>query len=359
MADDIWIYDFKTGETTNLTNNPAQDICPMWGPDNKIYFASDRDGHLNLYSTDLGTKETKQLTAFKKFDVKFPSMGKGAIVFEQAGYIWRYDLATGQAAPVPISIKEDLASDAAMRPSTPASTLRASALRRTASASSRSRAANSSPCPRRTARRVTLSNTSGAHERDAQWSPDGKWIAYLSDASGENELYIRAQDGKGEPQQITSGSDTYYFTPIWSPDSKKLLWSDRQGTPAFRGRDHQGSPYARGPERRGRDPRLRLVARQPVDHLGPAGKGHRHAKSVSVRPQRRQAHRGDGRLVRLRATPTFSDDGKYLLISRPPRDFNPTFGARRVLRGLSEHGARPISSPSRRRRPAPLAPEKR
>ena len=69
--------------------------------------------------------------------------------------------------------------------------------------------------------------TSNAHERDAIWSPDGKWIAYNSDATGENELYVRSQDGKGQPQQITSGADTYYYQAIWSPDSKKLLWSDR------------------------------------------------------------------------------------------------------------------------------------
>ena len=72
-----------------------------------------------------------------------------------------------------------------------------------------------------------MSKTSGAHERDAVWSPDGKWIAYNSDVTGENELYVRSQDGKGEPQQITNGADTYYYAPKWSPDSKKLLWSDR------------------------------------------------------------------------------------------------------------------------------------
>jgi len=65
------------------------------------------------------------------------------------------------------------------------------------------------------------------HERDAVWSPDGKWIAYNSDATGENELYVRSQDGKGEPQQLTKNADTYYYQIIWSPDSKKLLWADR------------------------------------------------------------------------------------------------------------------------------------
>src|SRR5881409_2435538 len=109
MADDVWIYDFKTGATENLTNNPTQDICPMRGPDNKIYFISDRDNRMNLFFVDLATKETKQLTHFTDYDIKFPSIGKDSIVFEQAGYIWRYDLASGQAAPVPIQIKEDFA----------------------------------------------------------------------------------------------------------------------------------------------------------------------------------------------------------------------------------------------------------
>ena len=102
MADDVWIYDFKTGATENLTNNPAQDICPMWGPDNKIYFASDRDGRMNLFSIDIASKETKQLTQFKDYDIKFPSIGKNSIVFEQAltsgATIWH----TNKATPFPI-----------------------------------------------------------------------------------------------------------------------------------------------------------------------------------------------------------------------------------------------------------------
>src|SRR5438477_6338596 len=110
MADDVWMFDFKTGQVTTLTNDPSQDICPMWGPDNRIYFISDRDGRMNLFATDLTTKETKQLTTFKDFDIKFPSIGKDSIVFEEAGYSWRYDLAGRQAAPIPIEVKAYFAS---------------------------------------------------------------------------------------------------------------------------------------------------------------------------------------------------------------------------------------------------------
>jgi tricorn protease len=226
MADDVWIYDFKTQTTDNLTNNPAQDICPMWGPDNKIYFLSDRDERMNLFSIDLASKETKQLTSFKDFDIKFPTISKDSIVFEDAGYVWRYDLASGKSAPVPIDIKEDFASG------------RAAFL----DASKHIESVNLAPdgqraivvargdlfsVPMKEGTSRALTKTSSAHERDAVWSPDGKWIAYNSDESGENELYLRSQDGKGQPQQLTRSADTYYYQPIWSPDSKKLLWSDR------------------------------------------------------------------------------------------------------------------------------------
>jgi tricorn protease len=226
MADDIWIYDLKTANTENLTNNPAQDICPMWGPDNKIYFISDRDGRMNLFVIDLASKNTKQLTSFRDYDIKFPSIGKDSIVFEQAGYIWRYDLKSGSAAIVPIDVKEDFA-------------IGRSAL---VDAAKHIESVNLAPDGERTivvargdlfsvpAKNGTprnLSKTPNAHERDAIWSPDGKWIAYNSDVTGENELYLRAQDGKGDAVQLTSGADTYYYASKWSPDSKKLAWADR------------------------------------------------------------------------------------------------------------------------------------
>lgn len=81
QADDIWIYDFKDKSTTNITNNPAQDIIPMWYGD-MIFFVSDRNNKMNIYSYDLISKETKQLTDFKDYDVKFPSLGSNLIVFE-------------------------------------------------------------------------------------------------------------------------------------------------------------------------------------------------------------------------------------------------------------------------------------
>src|SRR5438876_689601 len=321
MADDVWIYDLKTGATENLTNNPAQDICPMWGPDNHIYFISDRDSRMNLFSIDLTSQQTKQLTTFKDFDIKFPSIGKDSIVFEQAGYIWRYDLATGQATPVPIEIKEDFA-------------IGRSAL---VDAAKHIETVNLAPdgersitvargdlfsVPAKNGTPRNLTKTSGAHERDAVWSPDGKWIAYNSDVTGENELYVRSQDGKSEPQQITSGADTYYYAPKWSPDSKKLLWSDRlqrlryvdvtSKAITLLDQDKYGEieGYAWSPDS------------QWVTWARPEENGMSRVYLYSLANKQQTAVTdswyGSGEAV-------FSDDGKYLLLSSA-RDFKPTFG---------------------------------
>ncbi|PYK87203.1 MAG: protease [Verrucomicrobia bacterium] len=261
------------------------------------------------------------MTTFKDFDIKFPSIGKESIVFEQAGYIWRYDLASGQATPVPIEVKEDFASGR-------------SAL---VDASKHTESVSLAPDGERTivvargdlfsvpARNGTprnLTKTSNAHERDAVWSPDGKWIAYNSDATGENELYVRAQDDKGQPQQITSGADTYYYQPIWSPDSKKLLWSDRL----------QRLRYV--------DVGTKVVTQIDQDKYGeievynwspdsqwitwgrPEENGLPRVYLYSLASKQQTAITdtwyGSGE-------PVFSDDGKYLLLSSA-RDFKPTFG---------------------------------
>src|SRR5439155_431726 len=144
----------------------------------------------------------------------------------EAGYIWRYDLASGQTAPIPIEVKEDFASG---RPAFVDASKHIESVNLAPDGERAIVVARgdlfSVPMKEGTAR--NLSKSSNAHERDAIWSPDGKWIAYNSDLTGENELYVRSQDGKGQPQQVTRGTDTYYYRQTWSPDSKKLLWADR------------------------------------------------------------------------------------------------------------------------------------
>ena len=228
QADDVWVYDFDTKQTVNITNNPAQDIIPMWAG-NKIYFISDRDSNerFNLYSYDLSSKRTQKHTNFVDFDIKFPSLGDDAIVFENGGYIYRFDLSSRKAEKVPIYVADDQVtgrggwidvdkqiSNYEISPDGNRALFGAHGEIFTV--------------PAKYGNTRNLTNTSGVHERSSKWSPDGKWIAYISDASGEDEIYIIPQDGSGAAKQLTRGADTYKFYLLWSPDSKKILWSDKK-----------------------------------------------------------------------------------------------------------------------------------
>ncbi len=233
QADDIWIYDFDTKATTNITNNPAQDIIPMWAG-SRIYFLSDRDDHkrMNLYVVDLAGGQTRAITSFTDYDCKFPSLGDKAIVFENGGYLYTMDLATEKVQKLSISILDDLdRGRGGMR----------DVGKEVASYEISSDGSRALFCahgdlftvPEKYGNTRNLTGTSGVHERDPKWSPDGKWISYIGDASGEDELYVVPQDGKGPAIQLTHNGDTYKYTPSWSPDAKKLLWGDKNNRLQF------------------------------------------------------------------------------------------------------------------------------
>lgn len=233
QADEVWIYDFESKATTKITEDLAQDLFPMW-VGRRIYFVSDRDENrkLNLFVFDLDSKQTRQLTKFDEFDVKFPSLGDTAIVFENGGFIYRYDLATEKAEKVPIEVREDFASGRGGLKDVSKSIGTWDVAPDGARAVLGARGDLFSVPAKHGATR-NLTQTPGVHERDAAWSPDGKWIAYVSDASGEDEIYMRAQDGSGEPVRLTTGADTYKYGMTWSPDSSRLAWNDKKNRLQF------------------------------------------------------------------------------------------------------------------------------
>ncbi|MCL1834148.1 MAG: PDZ domain-containing protein [Leptospirales bacterium] len=229
MVDAISVYDFQTKKREKITDNDASNIFPMWSGDN-IYYLSDREENnkrMNLYSYNTKTKETRKLTDFKDFDIKFPSLGNKAIVFEYGGYIYKFDLATEKSDKINISIKEDFVKGRT----------------KIADVSKRITNFEISPdgkralfgargdifsVPAKDGSTRNLTNTSGIHERNSAWSPNGKWIAYVSDASGEDEIYIKKDDPNSEAIQLTKNADTYKYQLSWSPDSKKIMWSDKK-----------------------------------------------------------------------------------------------------------------------------------
>jgi tricorn protease len=226
QADDIWIYDADTKGLTNVTNSPGQDIIPMWSG-NRIYFASDRDSRMNLFVYDLGMKQTKKLTNFTEFDVKFPSLGDNALVFENGGHIYTLDLATEEVKKVPISLLEDfdIGRGGVVDVSKNVTNFEISPDGNRALFGARG---DVFTIPAKNGPTRNLTATPGVHERNSKWSPDGKWISYVSDASGEDEIYIVPQDGSGAAVQLTKKADTYKYGMKWSPDSRKLLWSDKK-----------------------------------------------------------------------------------------------------------------------------------
>ncbi len=224
MADDIWIYDPAANKVENVTNNVSQDIFPMWIGD-EIFFISDRDMVMNLFVYNTATEKTEKVTNFTDFDIKFPSTDGSVIVFEKGGFIYKFDPKTRQTAKITISLGGENPY-ARVEVKNVADRITAASLSPDGSrlaVTARGEVFNV-PATKGVTRNIT--RTSGANERGAKWSPDGKYIAYISDRTGETEVWLQGENG--EPIQLTKGSDTYIRQLHWSPDSKKIFYSDRK-----------------------------------------------------------------------------------------------------------------------------------
>jgi tricorn protease len=228
MAQDIWIYDLKANHIEQMPHTEWTDTFPMWHGDT-IYFDSDRgpEHRLNLYSYSLSTHEIKQLTHFTDFDVNWPSLGPDAIVFENGGYLYLFDLNTQKEHKLTIYLPGDR--DLARKHWTTVSKL----ITDFDIAPDGKRAVFSArgdifTVPAKEGSVRNLTRTPGIREKYAAWSPDGRWVAYMSDRTGEDELYITPQDGLGQEQRITYDGKMFRLPPVWAPDSKKLLFADKE-----------------------------------------------------------------------------------------------------------------------------------
>ena len=321
MADDVWIYDAGKKTVENITNNRAQDIFPMWVGD-EIYFLSDRDRTMNLFVYDTKTKTTSKVTDFTEYDIKFPSTNGQLIVFENAGYIYRFDPATKKAEKVSITLTSD----------------HLYARSEIKDGGRYMRGASLSPDGKRvvvTARgeifnlpvekgvTKNIVRTPGAHERSATWSPDGKHIAYISDATGETELYMQPAEG-GEAVQLTKNNDTYIRNFEWSPDSKSIVYTDRKNRiNLLNVATKQVTEVLRDPKK------------EPYEvTFSPDSKWLAYTRMADNEYDIIYLYRIDDKKefqVTDRwydsGSPTFSTDGKYLVFTSM-RDFNPTYGSK-------------------------------
>jgi tricorn protease len=225
-AQDVWTYDLSNNTSRRLTDNRATDHQPMWIGDT-IYFVSDRGHTLNLWSMPTSGGEARQVTRFDDFDVLWPSAGNNALVFEQGGWIWRLDPATAQAARIDIRVGGDQpqALPAWKKVAAQIESFDVSPHGERAVFGARGELFS---VPAKNGEIRNLSKTPAAREISAAWSPDGKSIAYLSDESGEYEIYVRSQDGSGQPRRVTRDGGIWRFPPVWSPDSGKLAYADKR-----------------------------------------------------------------------------------------------------------------------------------
>jgi tricorn protease len=222
----IWIAQLSDSSVTKVTRDNSNDSHPMW-IGGAVYFLSDRNGPTTLYSWDAKTRRVTQVLPPGELDIKWATAGPGAIVYERFGEIRLYDIEAKKDQAVPVRVAADLTT---VRPRmVPA----AKYIRSAAISPSGVRAVFeargeivSVPVEKGDARNLT--NTPGVHERTPAWSPDGKWIAYWTDADGEYNLHLRAQNAAGDPKVIVMPERGFYFQPHWSPDSKKLTFTDNK-----------------------------------------------------------------------------------------------------------------------------------
>ncbi len=226
-APDVWLFDLRTMESRNITDDPANDGQPMWHGQT-VYFLSDRGPaeRYNIWAYEMGNGRVRQVTSFRDEDIHFPAIGPDDLVFEAGGRLYLLDLGDEQYHEVEIDVVTDRATlkprlenvgrriaNGAISPNGVRAVFEARGELFTV------------PAEHGPVRQIT--RTPGVAERYPAWSPDGRWIAYFSDRSGEYELTIRPADGSGEEQKLTSLGAGYRYRPQWSPDSRRLAFVDK------------------------------------------------------------------------------------------------------------------------------------
>jgi tricorn protease len=223
----VWLADMKSLEVEKVPRDNSNDFNPVW-VGGTVYFLSDRDGPVSLYSYDSRSHQLQRILENHGFDLKTLNAGPGGLVYEQFGSLHLYDLSARQERAVPVTIQGDLPNLAPklthiIPPEVQNLAVSPSGARIVAEAHG-----DIFTFPAEKGEIRNLTATSNAAERDPAWSPDGKSIAYFSDASGEYQLYIRDQDGLHPPKVIDLGPDpSFFYTPRWSPDSKRIAFMDK------------------------------------------------------------------------------------------------------------------------------------
>lgn len=224
-ASDLWIYDLKNNTSEQITDFVGSDQHPTWFG-NEIFYASDRDLKLNIWKYDTETKQTTQVTRHDKFDVMWPSGKNGQLVYENGGELYRLNLQTGVAERVVVNIHFD---NPNLIPyfKNVKDDIHSFAVSPTGKRALFDARGDIFSVPAENGMIENLTETQGVREIFPAWSPDGKYISWYSDATGEYEMYLLENRKGATPRQLTRNSQSWKYQPEWSPDSRWLVYSDR------------------------------------------------------------------------------------------------------------------------------------
>jgi len=223
----VWISRLSDSHTTRIPDENANERDPMW-VGNTVYFLSDRSGHNTLYDYDTKSGKVAKLIDNNGFDITSATAGPGGIVYSQFGQLHIYDFGSGKVQDVPVSVSGDLPQ---RRPrfEDVASKIENAAISPNGVRAAFEAHGDILTVPAKHGSITNLTHSPGVMDRGPSWSPDGKSIAYFSDRDGEYDLYVRSQTGTGSVQKVKLGQDdAYYYNLTWSPDSKKVFFSDQK-----------------------------------------------------------------------------------------------------------------------------------
>ncbi len=223
----IWLVNMKTLDLEKIPRESSSDSNPVW-EGGTVYFLSDRNGPVSLFSYDTGSKQVQEVMVNHGLDFKTVSAGPGALVYEQFGSLHLYDLAAHQEHAVAVTIRGDLPELVPHMAKVAVNEVQSSSISPTGARVAVEAHGDIFTVPGEKGDTRNLTRTPGSAERAPAWSPDGKSIAYFSDASGEYQLYIRDQDGLQAPKVIDLGPGaSFFYAPHWSPDSKRIAYTDK------------------------------------------------------------------------------------------------------------------------------------
>ncbi|MEO8649329.1 MAG: S41 family peptidase [Acidobacteriota bacterium] len=228
QANTLYVYDLKTADAQKISEGPRASRDPMWIGD-RIYYNSDRDGKFNLYSYDPASKKTVQVTTNRDWDIRWASSDdQNRIVYERNGELEIFDINSKKATKLNILVSDDGVNKRRRQVSV-ANLITSYSLSPKGERALFAARGDIFTAPVEKGGTRNLTRTSSANDRFPSWSPDGKTVAYMSDKSGEDEVWLAAQDGSTPPQQLTSGSKGQKYPPTFSSDGKSIAFSDKDG----------------------------------------------------------------------------------------------------------------------------------